>query len=91
MSSPEKFKILTVSQDSRYPQDLALTLRFDSGEAPDADEVICLVDGATDMLLALELVIEEMAPIYHDCTDDGLQECAWCVARSAIAKARGEK
>lgn len=46
-----------------------------------------LIAAAPDLLAALERVIEEMAPAYHDCTDDGLQECAWCIARTAIAKA----
>lgn len=46
-----------------------------------------LITAAPELLAALELVIGEMAPSYHDCTDDGLQECAWCIARKAIAKA----
>ncbi|MGL4757536.1 MAG: hypothetical protein ACRCXB_34715 [Aeromonadaceae bacterium] len=43
-----------------------------------------------ELLEALELVINDKAPGYHDCIDDGESECAWCVARKAINKARGE-
>lgn len=50
-----------------------------------------LVVAAPDLLDALEMVIQDMAPTYHDCTDDGLQECAWCIARAAIARAKGEQ
>ncbi|MGL4755859.1 MAG: hypothetical protein ACRCXB_26175 [Aeromonadaceae bacterium] len=42
-----------------------------------------------ELLSALEMVIADKAPGYHDCIDDGEQECAWCVARAAIAKAKG--
>lgn len=42
-----------------------------------------------ELLEALEMVIADKSPSYHDCIDDGEQECAWCVARSAIAKAKG--
>lgn len=48
-----------------------------------------LIAAAPDMLEALKLVIEEKAPRYHDCTDDGLPKCAWCFAEDAIAKAEG--
>lgn len=41
------------------------------------------------MLEALEMVIADKAPSYHDCIDDGEAECAWCIARKAIAAARG--
>lgn len=41
------------------------------------------------MLEALEMVIVDKAPGYHDCTDNGEPECAWCVARAAITAARG--
>lgn len=44
---------------------------------------------APEMMEALRLVIEEKAPRYHDCTDDGLPKCAWCFAEEAIAKAEG--
>ena len=43
-----------------------------------------------ELLEALELVINDKAPGYHDCIDDGESESAWCVARKAINKARGE-
>lgn len=48
-----------------------------------------LVEINKELLDALEMVISDKAPGYHDCIDDGEQECAWCVARSAIAKAKG--
>lgn len=54
----------------------------------DIEAAIALINSTPDLLSALELVIDEMAPTYHDCTDDGLAECAWCIARKAIAKAR---
>jgi hypothetical protein len=54
----------------------------------DGDEA--LVIAAPDLFEALEMVIADMAPTYHDCTDDGLQECAWCIGRKAIARAKGE-
>ncbi len=47
-----------------------------------------LIAAAPELLEALELVIKEHAPSYHDCLDDGEPECAWCVASKAIAKAR---
>lgn len=46
-----------------------------------------LIGAAPDLLRALELVMEDKAPGYHDCIDDGEPECAWCIARKAIAKA----
>lgn len=46
-----------------------------------------LIAAAPDLLRALELVMEDKAPGYHDCIDDGEPECAWCIARKAIAKA----
>lgn len=49
-----------------------------------------LVQINQELLAALELVINDKAPSYHDCIDDGESECAWCVARKAINKARGE-
>lgn len=49
-----------------------------------------LVSMNRELLEALELVINDKAPGYHDCIDDGESECAWCVARKAITKARGE-
>lgn len=48
-----------------------------------------LIAQRDQLLEALEMVIADKAPGYHDCIDDGEQECAWCVARSAIAKAKG--
>lgn len=54
----------------------------------DAKAATLKIIGQRDELLsALELVVADMAPAYHDCTDDGLQECAWCIARAAIDKA----
>ena len=49
-----------------------------------------LVSMNRELLEALELVINDKAPSYHDCIDDGESECAWCVARKAITKVRGE-
>ncbi|MFV2949993.1 hypothetical protein [Pseudomonas japonica] len=46
-----------------------------------------LIAAAPDLLRALELVMEDKAPGYHDCIDDGEPECAWCIARKAITKA----
>lgn len=57
----------------------------DQAEAAKADAA--LVAAAPDLLRALELVMEDKAPGYHDCIDDGEPECAWCIARKAIAKA----
>lgn len=48
-----------------------------------------LIAAAPDMLGALKAVIDEKVPAYHDCTDDGLSKCAWCIAEDAIAKATG--
>lgn len=48
-----------------------------------------LIAQRDQLLEVLEMVIADKAPGYHDCIDDGEQECAWCVARSAIAKAKG--
>ena len=49
-----------------------------------------LIAAAPELLDALEMVIKEQAPSYHECIDDGEPECAWCIARKAMAKARGE-
>lgn len=35
---------------------------------------------------ALKILLKEEAPVYHDCTDNGEPECAWCMARAALAK-----
>jgi hypothetical protein len=40
-----------------------------------------------ELLSALKLVVEQEAPTYHDCTDNGLLECHWCKAFTAITKA----
>lgn len=42
-----------------------------------------------ELLEALEAVIDDKAPLYHDCIDNGESECGWCIARKAIAKAKG--
>jgi hypothetical protein len=39
-----------------------------------------------EILEALRIVVEEKAPAYHDCIDNGESECGWCIARAAIAK-----
>lgn len=77
-----KYQVLTCSQDSRYPQDLVLTLRFD-GEAPDADAPICLIDAAPDLLGALDALLSRCESLGID--GIGPQKVA---ARQAIAKAR---
>ena len=41
-----------------------------------------------ELLEALEFVISDKAPSYHDCIDAGEPECGWCVARVAIKKAK---
>jgi len=46
-----------------------------------------LIAAAPELLEALEIVIRDKAPSYHDCIDDGEPECAWCIARKAIVKA----
>lgn len=51
------------------------------------DELVAM---SKELLEALEFVIEDKAPGYHDCTDDGEPECGWCVARKAIAKAKAK-
>lgn len=48
-----------------------------------------LVQMRQDLLEALEAVIDDKAPLYHDCIDNGESECGWCIARKAIAKAKG--
>ena len=48
-----------------------------------------LVEMNKDLLAALEDVIDDKAPLYHDCIDNGESECGWCIARKAIAKAKG--
>jgi hypothetical protein len=86
-----KYKIITCSQDSRYPQDLVLTLRFEGGEAPDAGPVICLVEDALDLLAALqhcEMRLTAMVGMSDLCADEIQRSID--VARSAITKARGE-
>ena len=49
-----------------------------------------LIAAAPELLEALQSVIAEKAPVYHDCLDNGEAECIWCVARTVIAKALGE-
>lgn len=84
------YKVLTCSQDSRYPQDLVLTLRFD-GEAPDANEVICLVQDAPDLLGALEDLKREIILSDVDMSYIESHFMPWInKARAVIAKARGE-
>lgn len=48
-----------------------------------------LVQMNKELLEALEAVIDDKAPLYHDCIDNGESECGWCIARKAIAKAKG--
>ena len=48
-----------------------------------------LVQMNQELLAALEEVINDKAPLYHDCIDNGESECGWCIARKAIAKAKG--
>lgn len=43
-----------------------------------------------ELLDALEFVISDKAPGYHDCIDDGEAECTWCIARKVIAKTKGQ-
>lgn len=50
-----------------------------------------LLTRRAQLLAALEMVVTDKAPGYHDCVDDGEAECAWCIARKAIAAARGEQ
>lgn len=47
-----------------------------------------LVQMNKELLAALEAVIDDKAPLYHDCIDNGESECGWCIARKAIAKAK---
>lgn len=49
-----------------------------------------LICAAPDMLEALQIVMADKAPAYHDCIDQGEPECAWCIARAAIAKASAQ-
>lgn len=77
------YQVLTCSQDSRYPQDLVITLRFD-GEAPDANESICLLDAAPDLLDALQGLLAA----YEDPGNTGsTHDAKVLAARNAIAKA----
>lgn len=80
-----KYKVVCCSSDSRYPQDLILTLRFD-GDAPDSDGVICLVDDAPDLLEALERLAED----YHRKDGLGFDLLASTKMFAAIRKAKGE-
>ena len=48
-----------------------------------------LVQMNQELLAALEAVIDDKAPLYHDCIDNGESECGWCIARKAIAEAKG--
>lgn len=91
-----KYKVITCSQDSRYPQDLVLTLRF-VGEAPDANTVICIVEDAPDLLEALEGIInaidcDDLVAIDDSIGSDSGDRVYHSVnaARAAIARARGE-
>ena len=38
-----------------------------------------------ELLEALEFVISDKAPSYHDCIDAGEPECGWCVAVGALS------
>lgn len=49
-----------------------------------------LVQMNQELLEALEDVIDDKAPLYHDCIDNGESECGWCIARKAIAKAKAK-
>lgn len=91
------YKVLTCSQDSRYPQDLVLTLRFE-GEAPDADEPICLVDSAPDLLKALEDCSKELRSMIDRHNVQNKEDGSYpydhqtvVEADKAIAKARGQQ
>lgn len=79
-----KYQVLTCSQDSRYLQDLVLTLRFD-GEAPDANETICLVDAAPDMLEALRVARDLWGDYLPPGNSNAMK--AMRLADAAIAKA----
>lgn len=85
-----KYKVITCSKDSRYPQDLVLTLRF-VGEAPDAHAVICIVEDAPDLLGALEDARNKMVSqlILLRCDEQFIKK-ETATADAAIAKARGE-
>lgn len=56
---------------------------------PQRSAFVRAVNCYDEMLEALKLILEEKAPRYHDCTDDGLPKCAWCFAEEAVAKAEG--
>lgn len=49
-----------------------------------------LIAAAPELYEALDMVMRDKAPSYHDCIDDGEPECAWCIAKSALAKAKGD-
>ncbi|MDY7525521.1 hypothetical protein [Sphingomonas sp. 10B4] len=50
-----------------------------------------LIAASPALYEALEQVLAEKAPAYHDCIDNGEAECAWCIARAALALARGDE
>lgn len=90
----QAYKIITSSQDSRCPRDLVLTLRF-IGEAPDANEVICIVEDAPSLLEELEIILAELEKYQntpHPQGCDGARDYLVKImnAKHAIAKARGE-
>lgn len=79
IADADRVSILTLA----YEDGVAFAAVYDENHAH-------LIAAAPEMLEALKLVMEEKAPRYHDCTDDGLPKCAWCFAEEAIAKAEGE-
>lgn len=53
-------------------------------------EIIRQLEQVTLMQESLARVLEEKAPAYHDCTDNGESECAWCQAENALNQAKGD-
>lgn len=64
-------------------------IAYMAGGAPlpelDGAFIVRACNAHDQLVAALQLVIQDKAPAYHDCLDDGESECAWCIARAAIA------
>lgn len=86
-----EFKVVSVSQDTRWPEHVVVTVQTDL----EVDDVIRLVDTAPDLLAALEgalLALNSYEWIPHPGGADGAQSfnLARTNVRAAIARAKGK-
>lgn len=80
-----------MSREKFLSTDTAMLLAKRVSDSEAALWVKCLAVERDDILKALETVIRDKAPSYHDCVDDGLPDCAWCIAMNAITRVYGEE